>query len=99
MVRQMVMGWVVILGSLGWVGGAVYYVDDSAPGANNGTSWANAFVYLQDALSVVAPDDLICVAQGTYRPDQSAYLDGLIHGDQKASFNLKGDFLLRRGYG
>ncbi len=30
----------------------IVYVDDSAPGANNGTSWFNAYHFLQDALTV-----------------------------------------------
>jgi predicted outer membrane repeat protein len=33
-----------------------------------------------------------------YRPDQSAYLDGLIEGDRDASFQLKNGVILRGGY-
>lgn len=31
----------------------IIYVDDDANGANNGTRWANAYNYLQDALAAV----------------------------------------------
>ena len=76
----------------------VTYVDDDATGANNGTSWADAYNYLQDALAEALSGDEIRVAQGVYRPDQSAYLDGLIEGDRDASFQLKNGVNLRGGY-
>ena len=50
----------------------IVYVDDSATGANDGTSWPNAFVHLQDALAIVQPTQEVWVAAGTYRPDQSS---------------------------
>ncbi len=48
----------------------VIYVDDDATGANNGSSWTNAFVHLQNALAVAQSGDEVRVAQGRYRPDQ-----------------------------
>jgi len=68
--------------------GKVIYVDDDAVGTNDGTSWDNAYVYLQDAL---ADADLaekpieIRVAQGIYRPDQGA---NYTPGDRGATFQL-----------
>ena len=50
----------------------VIYVDDDAPGANNGSSWPNAYVFLQDAIAGSRSGDEIRVAQGTYRPDRGA---------------------------
>ena len=51
--------------------GGTIYVDANAAGANNGSSWANAYNYLQDALAdaTVSGDD-IWVAKGMYKPDQ-----------------------------
>lgn len=47
------------------------YVDDDAPLGGDGTSWASAFLYLQDALAIAAPGDEIRVARGNYKPDQT----------------------------
>lgn len=49
----------------------VVYVDDSATGANDGTSWQDAFTDLQDAFDVASHDDQIWVAEGVYRPSQT----------------------------
>ena len=46
----------------------VIYVDDSASGANDGSSWADAFTDLQDALAIAVPPDQVWVAEGVYRP-------------------------------
>jgi len=49
-----------------------FYVDSAAAGTQNGTSWANAFVTLQDALTASSSGDVIWVANGTYYPDEGA---------------------------
>jgi predicted outer membrane repeat protein len=49
------------------------YVDSSAAGANDGSSWTNAYHYLQEALADANDADKpveIRVARGVYRPDQ-----------------------------
>ena len=51
---------------------AIVFVDADAAGTNNGTSWANAFNDLQDALAVASTNGLptqVWVAAGIYRPD------------------------------
>ncbi len=59
-----------------------YYVDSSAvAGANNGTSWANAYLNLQTAINFSNAGDSIWVADGHYFPGVS--------GDNLAWFDLK----------
>jgi hypothetical protein len=53
--------------------GKIIYVDDNATGANNGTSWADAYIYLQEALADANAAEKpveIRVAQGVYKPDE-----------------------------
>ena len=47
------------------------FVKFDAAGANNGTSWVNAYTKLEPALSAAAPGQNIWVAAGTYRPDST----------------------------
>jgi hypothetical protein len=75
--------------------GATVYVDDDAVGANDGSSWTDAFTYLQDALSVAQDGDEIRVAQGVYTPDRGV---GIVPGDREASFHLIRGLTLAGGY-
>ncbi|MHC4169582.1 MAG: right-handed parallel beta-helix repeat-containing protein [Planctomycetota bacterium] len=70
------------------------YVDDDATGANDGTSWENAHVYLQDALGAAAGGDEIRVAQGIYRPDLGG---GNTPGDKRATFQLVNGVVIKGG--
>ena len=73
----------------------IIYVDDDATGANDGSSWTDAFNYIQDALSAAWPGDEIHVARGIYKPDQGA---GIALGDREATFQLINGVTLKGGY-
>ena len=47
---------------------AIIYVNANATGANNGTSWEDAYTDLQDAIAVSEATDQIWTAAGTYQP-------------------------------
>jgi len=79
--------------------GETIYVDGHAQGVNDGSSWANAFRYLQDALAAAKDIEKpveIRVAGGVYRPDQGALQTS---GDKRASFCLANGVMIRGGYG
>ena len=46
------------------------FVDSSAAGANDGTSWEDAYTDLEDVLSIASSGARIVVAKGTYIPSQ-----------------------------
>jgi len=73
----------------------LFYVDDDATGANNGSSWADAFNYLQDALAAAQYGDQIFVAQGIYKPDRG---HRVVPGDQEATFWLRNGLAIFGGY-
>ena len=75
--------------------GKIIYVDDDAVGANDGSSWTNAYNYLQDAITIATAGDEILVAQGIYKPDQGI---GVTLGDWGASFHLKNGVTIKGGY-
>ena len=73
------------------------YVDANATGANYGSSWEDAFNYLQSALSVARNGDEIRVADGIYKPDEDAD-NPTGTGDREATFQLKKGVTIKGGY-
>ncbi|MHC4657220.1 MAG: hypothetical protein ACYS91_19715, partial [Planctomycetota bacterium] len=65
----------------------ILYVDANAVGAEDGSSWTDAYKYLQDALGDSVPDDQIWAAAGTYYPDANTS-DPNSTGDRTATFGL-----------
>jgi len=78
--------------------GEIIYVDADANGLNDGSSWTNAYNYLQnglaDAKSSAKPVE-IRVAQGIYKPDQGT---GITPGDRTSAFQLINGVTIKGGY-
>jgi hypothetical protein len=70
------------------------YVDYSASGNNDGSSWANAFSSLQDALDEVVTGQDIWVAKGTYYP--SVEVGGM--GDRSKAFQMVNGVTIYGGF-
>jgi unsaturated chondroitin disaccharide hydrolase len=84
----------------GTVDGRTIFVDADANGTNDGSSWENAYSYLQDALADAnTSGDIneIRAAQGIYIPDQNS-ADPNGSGDRMATFQLINGVALRGGY-
>ncbi len=71
------------------------FVDANAPGNNNGSSWANGYNFLQDALAAASSGDKILVASGTYKPDKGR---AITPKDRGATFKLINGVTISGGY-
>jgi len=81
----------------------VIYCDARAPGNNSGSSWANAYVCLQDALKAAGPGVEVRVAQGVYKPDRRYEIRRagnrvVASGNRTDSFVLPSGGTLKGGY-
>jgi len=75
----------------------IHHVDGDATGNNDGSSWADAYNYLQDALMMASAGDEIRVAEGTYKPDQFV-LSKRPNLGRGESFQLKNGVAVKGGY-
>jgi hypothetical protein len=80
--------------------GKIIYVDEIASGANDGSSWDDAYNFLQDALADANESEKpvdIRLAQGSYSPDQDT-LNQEGTADREATFQLINGVALKGGY-
>ena len=90
----------MVLAVAGGACAKVIYVDDDAPAGGDGSSWATAYTFLQDALTEAETTEEtveIRIAQGIYRPDRDAANPNGT-GDRKACFELLSGLTLAGGY-
>lgn len=76
----------------------IVYVNSDAQGANNGTSWANAFTKLQDALAIAcscSQVNQVWVAAGTYYPDEG---NGQSNNNRSSSFYMCNQVAIYGGF-
>ncbi|KPK79714.1 MAG: hypothetical protein AMS27_17755 [Bacteroides sp. SM23_62_1] len=69
---------------------SIIYVNHAATGANDGTSWTDAFTDLQSSLGTATSGDTIWVAAGTYKPTATT--------DQAISFELMDSVAVYGGF-
>lgn len=81
------IAWLILMCTCQANAGTVF-VNVNAIGANNGSSWNDAFVHFQDALTAATAADDIWIAKGVYYPDRGL---GLTNNDTSLSFKLKTD--------
>src|SRR5262249_15352531 len=73
-----------------YAAGTIVYVDASASGTGDGSSWADAYPSLADALAGAASGTEIWVAKGTYKPTSGT--------DRNATFQLKNGVAVYGGF-
>jgi hypothetical protein len=69
---------------------SIIYVDADADGANDGSSWTDAYTDLQDALDAATGGGEIWVAEGVYTPSNTS--------DRSATFDLWNGMALYGGF-
>src|SRR5262249_28276731 len=75
----------------GGAAAATVYVNANANGANDGSSWTNAFTNLQTAVAAAQSGDELWVAAATYRPAPAG-------GSQAIAFDLRSGVAIYGGF-
>jgi predicted outer membrane repeat protein len=78
------------LTALVWLSAQTIFVNPASSGANNGSSWVNAFTTLEAALAVAGPGNQIWVKSGVYKPNTTTTAN--------ASFNMLAGVQLYGGF-
>ena len=89
----------LLLACPGFSFAAIIFVNSAAVGANNGTSWADAYTSLTTALTAASSGDEIWVAQGVYKPVTQVDVNGSGGADaQEVTFQIPSGIALFGGF-
>jgi len=88
----------VVFAPSGVLHAVTVYVKAGATGANNGTSWADAYVELQAALTAATTGTEIWVAAGTYKPTAETPDPGNPQVVRGKTFQLKSGVAIYGGF-
>lgn len=87
----------VILLSFGIISYGQIYVNENASGANNGSSWADAYTDLHNALFTSPHGSEIWVAQGTYTPSRT-YTGNIAADSRDHTFRIVNNIQVYGGF-
>ena len=76
----------------------IRYVKHNASGSNNGNSWTNAYVALQDAINAASSGDELWVAAGTYKPTRIPSTGATSSSSRDLSFYLDKNIKIYGGF-
>ena len=74
------------------------YVDQAASGANNGTSWTDAYTDFQSALDAALSGDIINVGVGTYYPSKDITGSATPADPRSVTFHFDADIEVHGGF-
>ncbi|MFY0673188.1 MAG: hypothetical protein JXQ87_07275 [Bacteroidia bacterium] len=93
--RKLILVTIILIVNSSFLWASTIFVDKDASGNNDGTSWSDAFVHLQDALAVASSGDDIWIADGNYYPDLGS---GITKDHRDESFTVPSGITLYGGF-